>query len=91
MQAAIFFKHWQSYKCLKSTERRLRRRDVEMAARCGEMEFNLDGEEGDKIVDNLPTFRYLGQSLDQMDDYWPAVRKNFMRARSVWRRLGTLF
>ena len=47
MQAARLFKHWKLEKCHKSTERRLQRRDVEMAARCGEMEFNLDGEEID--------------------------------------------
>ena len=41
-------------------ERRLRQRDVEMAARCGEMEFNLDGEEGDERVENVPTFQYMG-------------------------------
>ena len=61
-----------------------------MAERCGEMEFNLDWEEGDKRVDNVPTFRYLGRPLDQTDDDWSAVRKNIMRARSVWGRLGTL-
>ena len=47
MQAARLFKHWISDKSHKLMERRLRQRDVEMAARCGEMEFNLDGEEGD--------------------------------------------
>ena len=31
-------------------ERRLRRRDVEIAERCGEIEFNLYGEEGDERV-----------------------------------------
>ena len=60
MQAARLFKHRKSEKCHKSTERRLLRRDVEMAARCGEMEFNLDGEEGDERVENVPIFRYLG-------------------------------
>ena len=39
---------------------------------------------------NVTTFRYLGRSLDQTDDDWPDVRKNIMRARSVWGRLGTL-
>ena len=61
-----------------------------MAARCGEMEFSLDGEEGDERVDNVPTFGYLGRTLDQMDDDWTAVRRNIMFARSVWGRLGTL-
>ena len=61
-----------------------------MAAMCGEMEFKLDGEEGDKRVDNVPTFQYLGRPLTQMDDDWTSVRRNIMRARLVWERLGTL-
>ena len=56
MQAARIFKHRQSDKCHESTERRLRQRDVEMAERCGETEFILDGDEGDEIVENVPTF-----------------------------------
>ena len=60
IQSARLFKHLQSDKCHKLTERRLRRRDVEMAASCGEMEFSLDGEEGYNIVENVPTFRYMG-------------------------------
>ena len=54
------------------------------------MKFNLDGEEGDEIVENVPTFQYLGRPLDQTDDDWPAVRQNIMRARSVWGRLGKI-
>ena len=41
MPAANIFKHRQSEKCHKATERRLRRRDVEMAARFWEMELSL--------------------------------------------------
>ena len=62
-----------------------------MAARCGEMEFSLYGEEGDKRVGNVKTLRYLGIPLDQTDDDWMAVRRNIMRTRSVLGRLGTLF
>ena len=54
------------------------------------MKFNLDGEEGDEIVENVPTFQYLGRPLDQTDDDWPDVLHNIMRARSVWGRLGAL-
>ena len=90
MQGARLFKHRHLDKCHKSTERRLQQRDVEMEARCGEMEFNLDRKEGDERVENVPTFRYLGRPLDQMDDDCPAVRRNIMRARLVWGRLETL-
>ena len=88
MQAARIFKHQQSYKCHKSTERRFRWRDVEMAARCGEMEFNLDGEEGDNRVQNVRTFQYLGRLLYKTDDDWPAVRQKIIHARLVIGRLG---
>ena len=90
MQASRIFKHYQSEKCNKSTERLLRRRDVEMAAMCGEMELNLDGDKGDERVENVPTLRYLRQPLDQGDDDWPAVQQNIMRTSSVWGKLGTL-
>ena len=35
--------------------------------------------------------KYQGRPLDQTDDDWSDVRRNIMRARSVWGRLGTLF
>ena len=56
IQETRLFKYWQSDKYHKSTERRLRRRDVDMATRCEKMEFNLDGEEGDERVENVPNF-----------------------------------
>ena len=90
MQAARLFKHQDLDKCHISTEIRLQRRDVEMAARCGEMEFNIDRKEGEDRLENVPTFRYLGLPLDQMGDDWPAVRRNIVRPRSVWGRLETL-
>ena len=43
MPAVNIFKHRQFDKCNKATKRRLRRRDVEMAARCGEIEFSIEG------------------------------------------------
>ena len=81
MQAARLFKHHQLDKCHKLTERRLQQKDVETAARCGEMEFSIYGEEGDERVENVTTFRYLGRLLDQTDDDWPAMRGNIMCAR----------
>ena len=74
----------------KSTERRLQQRDVEMAERRGEMEFNIDMEEEEERLENVPTFSYLGRPLYQMDDEWPSVQKNIMRVGSVWGRLGTV-
>ena len=90
MQATRLFEHKKSDKCHKSTERRLRKRYVEMAESCGEMESGLDGGGRDERVENVTIFRYLRIPLDQTDDDCPAVRQNIMRARSVWGRLGTL-
>ena len=90
LQAARLFKHRKLDKCHKLTDGRLRKRDVEMAARCGEMEFNLYWEEGDERVENVPTFQYMGRPLDQTDDDWPAVRRNSMRETLFWGRLGAL-
>ena len=43
MPAASLFKHRHTDKFNKTTERQLRRRYVEMAERCGKMEFSLYG------------------------------------------------
>ena len=40
------FNHRQLDKFHKATERRFRRRDADMAERCGEMEFSLEEGEG---------------------------------------------
>ena len=61
-----------------------------MEARYDEMEFIMSGEEGGDMVEGVANFKYLGQTLDQTEDYWLAVRQNIMRARLVWGRLGTL-
>ena len=61
-----------------------------MAARFGEMEFSMEGGEGCDRVEGVAKFRYLGRTLDQTDDDCPAVRRNIMRASSVWGRLRTL-
>ena len=39
--------------------------------RCGNMEYSLEGEEGDEMAEGVVTFRYLGRTLDQTDDDWP--------------------
>ena len=90
MPAANIFKHRKTDKCNKATERRTEQRDVEMAERCGEMEFSLEGGEGDERVENMKTFWYLGSPLYQTDGDWLTVWRNIMCTRSVLGRLGTL-
>ena len=60
MPATSLFKHINTDKFNEATERQLRRRYVEMVARCGKMEFILYGEEGYGMVEGLETFKYLG-------------------------------
>ena len=54
------FKHRRTDKCNKATERRLRQRDMEMAARCGKMNFSLYVEEGENMVEGVEKFKYMG-------------------------------
>ena len=56
---AKIFKHRQMDKYNKATKRILRWRDVEMASRCGEIEFSMEGGEGYERVENVTTFRYM--------------------------------
>ena len=44
---------------------RIIKRDVEMAERCGEIEFRFYGREGDALVEGVSQFKYLGWTLDQ--------------------------
>ena len=74
MTEAMLFKHSHTDKCNKAMERQLRHIYVEMAVRCGDMEFSLYREEGGKMVEGGENFKYLGQTLDQTDDDWPVVR-----------------
>ena len=42
------------------------------------------------MLEGVSIFRYLGRTLDQTDDDCPELRRNIMRARLVWGRLGTM-
>ena len=88
MSIAKLLNHRQTDKFNQATERRLRQRDVDMAARCGEMDLSMEGGEGYERVEGVATFRYLGRPLDQTDDDWPAVRRKIMHARPSGGDLG---
>ena len=62
---------------------RQRRRYVEMAERCGVIEFRLYGMEGGVMVEVLAHFKYLGLSLDQTEDDWSTVPQNVKWAQRV--------
>ena len=54
---------------------------MEMAARCGNMEFSLYGEEGYEMVEGVKKIMYLGRTLYQTDDDWTAVRSKIMHTK----------
>ena len=47
------------------------------------MEFRFHSREGDAIVEGVAKFKYLGQTLDQTDDDWPAVWRNVKWDRRI--------
>ena len=49
----------------------LRRKDVDMAEKFGDMEFILYGGYSGELVEGLATFNYLERPLDQTDNYLP--------------------
>ena len=54
-----------------------------MSARCGEMEFSLYREDGDDMMEGVATFKYIGETLDQTDDDWTALRQKLCFASLV--------
>ena len=67
MSVARMIKHINTSRCNKVTEIRIKRRGVEMAERCREMDFILYGREGGALVEEVSNFKYLGRPLDQTD------------------------
>ena len=90
MPAARLIKYKRTERFNKAMEMRLRWRDVDMAERCGDMEFSVYRREGGALVERVANFKYLGRPLDQMDYNWPSVRWNVRRVRRGRRRLGKL-
>ena len=65
----------------------IRRRDVEVASWCLEIEFSLNRKEGEEAIGGVVLLKYLGRILDQAEDEWTLVRRNIRKARRVWGRL----
>ena len=57
-------KNWRMVCFLKNTEKRIRRKDVEVTSQCAEIEINLAGKEGVEKIEGLNFFADLGQPLD---------------------------
>ena len=50
---------------------RIQQKNVEIAQRVGDTEFSLYVREGDALVEGVEQFKYLGRTLDQIDNNWP--------------------
>ena len=90
MPSGRLIKHDRTKKCKSNMDMLCQRRDVAIASRCAEASFSLTGEDEEKLIKGVETFKYLGRMLDPLDDDWPAVRRNFGTSRRVWIRIGKL-
>ena len=63
MHMARFSRHHRTYRCSRVIEMRLRRFDVEISQRSGEMKFKLNDREYDPLIEGLTQFKYLGVIL----------------------------
>ena len=61
-----------------------------IGSQCAEASFSLMGEDEAECIEEVGNFKYLGRMSDRSDDDWPAVRRNFRKARRLWSRLGKL-
>ena len=90
MSVYIMERHKQTTRYNIATEMRLRRRDLELAYRSGEMQFSLYGVDGCVLVEVVPHFKYLGKTLYQSDNNWPVIIQIIRRSQKVWGRLGKI-
>ena len=59
MHADKLYKHKQNTRFDRAAEIRLRRRDVELVQRSGDIEFNMYVREGVSLVEGVSQFKYL--------------------------------
>ena len=90
MPAGRLIRHLWTERCDRNNQMSLRRRDVEIAAKCVGATLSLTGDYGAEILEVVDYFNYLGRILHRTDEDWPEVRRNIGRARQVWGRLGKL-
>ena len=81
--AGRLIRHLRTARCDRNTQMRLRRRDVEVAAKCTGATFTLTGVDGAEYFEGLDYFKYLGCVLHRSDKDWLAVRWNIGRVRKV--------
>ena len=76
-------RHQRADRCNQATGMRLLIRDVELVQRAGEMNFSIYDREDDLLGKGLTQFQYLGRTLDNMDNEWPAFHWKFVKVRAV--------
>ena len=90
MPEGRLLKHRRTAFCFRNNEMRIRRREVEVATRCLEMELSLTSEEGEDTIEGVALLKYLGWPMEKSDNAWPAVRTNIRKALQIWGRLGVI-
>ena len=90
MQAARLIKNKITESCNQATEIRLRKRDVEISQREGDMEFSLYDMEYEPLIEGVTKFKYLGKLPWETDSDWPEVHRNIKKAWSFWRSMGNI-
>ena len=74
MLAARLVQHIQMDRRNRTTEMRLQHNDVEIAHRLGNIEFSLYDKEGDSLVEGAAQLKYLGRTLEQIENDFPSIR-----------------
>ena len=73
MPAGRLIRHLRTARCDQNMQMRLRRWDVEIAAKCVGATFSLTGYDGAECFEGVYSFKYLGCVLHRTDENWTEV------------------
>ena len=79
-------RHYATAMCKKGAERKRRQMSEAEFRDITERAFKAYG----KPLEMVSTFKYLGRVMMAVDDDWPAVAGNLVKARKSWGRLSLI-
>ena len=62
----------------------MRRHDVEISQRLGEMKLSLYDREYNLLIKGVAHFKYLVRIMEETGINWPAVHQKISKAWAVW-------